>query len=119
SHPVPSQVPGITNVVRIVAGDGTSYAIKSDGTVWAWGTTISGKLGDGTQSGTPRTSPVEVAALKDTSAFGLGVASTVALKQDGSLLSFGSNFLGRLGRGFGTDGIFPVPTQISDLLGKG
>jgi len=118
AHPVPTQVPSLTNVVRIVAGDGISYAIKSDGTVFGWGTTISGILGDGTQSGVPKTSPIELSSLKDTVAFGLGVSSTVALKPDGTLLSFGSNFLGRLGRGIGLNDVFPVPTQISDLLGK-
>lgn len=117
-HATPVQVPGLTNVVRIVAGDGTSYAVKSDGTVFGWGTTISGKLGDGTQSGEPRTSPVELTALKNTIAFGLGVSSTVAMKQDSTLWSFGHNFLGRLGRGIGTDGPFPLPTQISDLSAK-
>jgi alpha-tubulin suppressor-like RCC1 family protein len=117
-HPTPLQVSGLTNVVRIVAGDGTSYAIKGDGTVWGWGTTISGILGDGTQNVTPRTSPIELTALKDTIAFGLGVASTVTLKQDGTLWSFGSNFLGRLGRGINSGDTFPIPTQIPDLLGK-
>jgi alpha-tubulin suppressor-like RCC1 family protein len=118
AHATPVQVPGLTNVVRIFAGDGISYAVKADGTVWGWGTTISGILGDGTQSGEPRTLPVELTALKDTVAFGLGVASTVAMKQDGTLFSHGSNFIGRLGRGIGIDGIFPVPTQIPNLLGK-
>ena len=112
------QVPGLTNVVRIVAGDGNSYAIKSDGTVWGWGSTISGKLGDGIETGIPKTSPIELPALKDTIALGVGLASTVALKQDGTLWSFGTNFLGRLGRGFSADGLFPVPTQISDLSAK-
>jgi hypothetical protein len=56
--------------------------------------------------------------LKNTIAFGSGAGSTVALKQDGTLWSFGSNFLGRLGRGINDDGSYPIPTQISDLLGK-
>jgi alpha-tubulin suppressor-like RCC1 family protein len=118
-HPIPVQVPGLTNIVRIVAGDGTSYAIRSDGTVFGWGSTLFGKLGEGSQIGPVIPSPIELTALKDTIAFGLGVSSTVALKQDGTLWSFGNNALGRLGRGISGGGDFPVPTQIPDLVAMG
>lgn len=30
-------IPGLDNIVDIAAGDRKSYALKSDGTVWAWG----------------------------------------------------------------------------------
>ncbi|HEX7773742.1 MAG TPA: chitobiase/beta-hexosaminidase C-terminal domain-containing protein, partial [Pyrinomonadaceae bacterium] len=118
AYPLPLKVPGLTNVVRIIAGDGISYAVKSDGTVFGWGTTISGRLGDGTMTGEAITSPIELPLLKNTIAAGPGLASTVVLKQDATLWSFGSNFLGRLGRGIVTEGGFPVPTQIPNLLGK-
>ena len=116
-HPIPVQVPGLTNIVRIIAGDSTSYAFKADGTVWGWGSTSVGKLGDGTANSV-QTSPVAIPALKNTIAFGSGAGSTVALKQDGTVWSFGSNFLGRLGRGINDNGIYPTPTQIPDLLVK-
>ena len=44
----PVQVSGLTNVVQISCGNGSSLALKSDGTVWAWGYNGSGQLGDGT-----------------------------------------------------------------------
>src|SRR6185369_9179087 len=110
------QVPGLTNVARVIAGDGISYAIQADGTVWGWGSTIAGQLGDGIKSSEPKAFPIELPALKNTIAFGSGVTSTVALKQDGTLWSFGDNQFGRLGRGLET-GPFLVPTQIPDLLG--
>jgi len=119
AHPLPAQVPGLTNVIGVVAGDAIAYALKSDGTMWGWGSTNPGRLGDGLETGGVKTSPIELTALKDTIAFGLGISSTVALKQDGTLWSFGSNFIGRLGRGFIGDGVFPVPTQIPDLVAKG
>ncbi|MFI5176757.1 MAG: RCC1 domain-containing protein, partial [Terriglobia bacterium] len=38
----------LTNVVAVAAGGGSTYVIKSDGTVWAWGSNQRGQLGDGT-----------------------------------------------------------------------
>jgi uncharacterized repeat protein (TIGR01451 family) len=37
SHSTPLQVPGLTNVVAIAANNQSSFAVKSDGSIWAWG----------------------------------------------------------------------------------
>jgi alpha-tubulin suppressor-like RCC1 family protein len=52
---LPVQVMGIADVVAIAANGDSSYAIKSDGTIWAWGANDVGQLGNATQqdSGTP------------------------------------------------------------------
>ena len=44
----PVQVQGLSSVVAVAAGDRHSLALKSDGTVWAWGSNDYGQLGDGT-----------------------------------------------------------------------
>ncbi len=55
-RPSPVQVTGLTGVIAIASGSNHTLAVKSDGTVWAWGANGSNQLGDGTTS--PRTSPV-------------------------------------------------------------
>ncbi len=45
-------VPGLSNIVSIAGGSSHVIALKSDGTVWAWGDNTFGDLGDG--SGTQR-----------------------------------------------------------------
>ena len=49
--PVPAQVEGLSGVVALAAGRVFSLALKRDGTVWAWGSNVSGQLGDGTKTG--------------------------------------------------------------------
>ncbi|HEX7770975.1 MAG TPA: chitobiase/beta-hexosaminidase C-terminal domain-containing protein, partial [Pyrinomonadaceae bacterium] len=117
-HTTPVQVPGLTGVVAIFAGGHVSYAVKADGTVFGWGSSFIGKLGDGT-TGTPSvTSPKELPALKGMISAETGVGSTVVIKPDGSVLSFGSNFRGQLGRDLPDIGPFPVPAQIPGLVVK-
>lgn len=43
---VPTQVPGLSDVTA-VAGEDSRYALRGDGTVWAWGSNREGQLGNG------------------------------------------------------------------------
>src|SRR5439155_19317829 len=61
---VPVQVSGLTDAIRIAAGEclkGHSLAVKTDGTVWAWGWNGYGQLGNGTI--TDSNVPVQVNGL--------------------------------------------------------
>ncbi|MFX8285805.1 hypothetical protein ABTL53_19895, partial [Acinetobacter baumannii] len=48
SSTTPVPVTGLTDVEQISGGTFHSLALRSDGTVWAWGSNIYGQLGDGT-----------------------------------------------------------------------
>jgi len=48
----------LTDIIEISAGDAHCLALRSDGSVWAWGNNIHHRLGDGT--GTNRKTPVQV-----------------------------------------------------------
>jgi uncharacterized repeat protein (TIGR01451 family) len=114
-HPTPTQVPGLSGIVKIFAGDGLSYAINGDGTIWGWGFGYGGQLGDG-QTGIVTTSPLQLPALKGAISIGSGAAATVVVKNDQTVWSFGFNGAGRLGRGISDNNTYPVPAQIPSLL---
>ncbi len=88
-HSIPTQVPGLTNVVAISANDGATSVLKSDGTVWCWGGNSNGELGDGTY--TQRTSPVQAVGLSNVVSISHGGTHLLALLADGSVWSCGEN----------------------------
>ncbi len=96
---IPVQVSGGGNTwVAIAAGGDHTVALKSDGTLWAWGYNFFGQLGDGTT--TNKTTPVQVAGGGNTwVAVTAGGNHTVALKSDGTLWAWGYNLYGQLGDG--------------------
>ena len=81
----------------VTAGHNHTLAIKTDGSLWAWGTNNFGALGDGTT--TDRNTPVQVGSARDWAAVSAGLAQTLALKTDGSLWAWGGNYQGQLGVG--------------------
>ncbi len=111
---VPGQVPGLTGVVAVAAGYAHSLALKSDGSVWAWGSNTIGQLGDGTILPI-RTSPGQVPGLTGVVAVAAGYAHSIALKSDGSIWAWGFNYYGQLGDGTKTDRSSPV--QVAGLSG--
>ncbi|HLG29265.1 MAG TPA: hypothetical protein VI387_03565, partial [Candidatus Brocadiales bacterium] len=87
-------------------------ALKSDGTLWAWGYNYYGQLGDGTN--TSKNAPVKIGTDNTWgSIVGVGAYHTIALKSDGTLWAWGDNYYGQLGDGTNTNR--NVPVQIMHL----
>ncbi|HYO59410.1 MAG TPA: RCC1 repeat-containing protein, partial [Archangium sp.] len=109
----PVQVPNLTGVTALAAGDYYTLALRQDGTVWAWGANDRSQLGDGTTTG--RVSPKQVQDLGGIVSLAAGYRHTLALSQDGTVWTWGQNYNGQLGDGTRLDRSFPV--QVLGLSG--
>jgi len=96
----PVQV-GISDVKDIAAKFMHTAAVKEDGTVWTWGYNDNGQLGNGNT--TTQNAPVQVMysgeAFNNVKAVATGKYHTLALKEDGTVWSWGFNGQGQLGTG--------------------
>ena len=112
---------GLTGVTALaVASDSLNgMALKSDGTVWAWGQNNDGQVGDGTTN--DAVTPVPVQGLSNVTAIAQGGGFSLALERDGTVWSWGSNDSGQLGIGQASaDGgadltAHPHPTRLAAL----
>lgn len=85
-----------------------SVGIKTDGTLWAWGSNTAGQLGDGTSY--VRSVPVQIGTSANWKSVYVGNRHTLAIKTDGTLWAWGDNKYGQLGDG--TTISKNTPTQI-------
>ena len=125
-RPYPTQVGSDTDWVAVAASDGVgsrgriiqgdpytlddhTLAVKSDGSLWAWGANDYGQLGIGDTAA--RLSPTRVDMATDWAAVACGDDYSAALKTDGSLWVWGHNWSGQLGT---TDLVDKhVPTRVT------
>jgi alpha-tubulin suppressor-like RCC1 family protein len=107
----PVQIGSLATWSIVVRGGAHTLAIKTDGTLWAWGAGTSGQLGEGAT--TSRSSPVQVGSLTTWSAIAAGGVSSHAIKTDGTLWGWGNNGSGQLGDGTTTSRSSPV--QVGSL----
>jgi hypothetical protein len=98
-HPNPVQISGLDDVIQISAGGNTSYALKADNTVWAWGKNGSGQLGLGTitSANVSTPTPTRIPTLDHVISIASGGGHALALKDDGSVWSWGYGGLGETG----------------------
>ena len=101
-------------VLSVSVGFNFTMAIKTDGSLWAWGRNNTvGSLGDSTSEDRP--SPVKIMDGVSSVSIGDG-GHTAVIMTDGSLWTWGWNTLGQLGNGV-TDnrtGVISVPSKIMD-----
>jgi len=97
----------LQGAVAVAGGWDHSVALLEDGTVVAWGSRSQGQLGDGIRDSSNWSAhPVRVlgpdgeAPLDEVTALACGAQHTLALKQDGTVLAWGCNDDGQLGRGY-------------------
>lgn len=86
-----------TNIVAVDSGAYASFALASDGTVWAWGNNVNGQMGDAAKERFE--APFKIPGLMSVKAISSDGTHTVVLKEDGSVWASGKNDHGQLGDG--------------------
>ena len=110
----------IDRVIAAAAGPHHSLGLLANGTVLAWGANDRGQLGDGTTADRHLPvlvlSPLGTGLLSDIIAIAAGNASSVALRADGTVWTWGSNENGELGDGTREDRHFPVQVPVTRIV---
>jgi alpha-tubulin suppressor-like RCC1 family protein len=103
---------GGTNWKQVSNGVSHTAAIKTDGTLWTWGATSNGRLGNRITSGANVSTPVTTSAGgTNWKQVDCGSVHTAAIKTDGTLWVWGGGTFGRLGNAVTTGNIStPVTT---------
>jgi Secretion system C-terminal sorting domain/Regulator of chromosome condensation (RCC1) repeat len=96
---------------KISASNNFTTAIKTNGTLWAWGHNLSGQLGDGTL--TDRSTPVQIGTATNWQKIASGDLHSLAIKTDGTLWAWGFNSSGQLGNNSTTNSLIPIQIGTS------
>jgi alpha-tubulin suppressor-like RCC1 family protein len=111
---VPAPVEDVSYLDLLSLGSSHTLAVKSDGSVWAWGANFSGQIGDGTS--TQRNSPVQISTTPEFGYVSALYNASVALeKGTGQRWIWGSPYEA----GYGIPNFYSelnVPTNSQDGL---
>ncbi|MFH1227772.1 MAG: hypothetical protein V1701_07705 [Planctomycetota bacterium] len=94
-QPAPAQA---LEWAQIAAGGQHTVALKTDGSLWYWGTVLTPSL-DKNSGYTLHPSPIQLLGGNNWKSVACGELHTVAIKTDGSLWAWGDNKDGQLGLG--------------------
>jgi alpha-tubulin suppressor-like RCC1 family protein len=114
----PIQIGALTNWYQVACSRDNTASVKTDGTLWTWGSGTKGQLGDNTTflSYAGRSSPVQVGALSDWSQVSCGRYFTAAVTTSGELYAWGNNLRGQIGNNSsGALQNFSSPVQVGAL----
>lgn len=91
----PVQIGTATNWKSVATGISHNVAVKTDGTLWAWGKNDYNQLGDGSYLG--QNAPIQIGTESNWKSVAAGQNHTLAIKTDGTLWAWGRNNYGQLG----------------------
>jgi alpha-tubulin suppressor-like RCC1 family protein len=104
-------VGALSTWLKLSGGYQFPLAIKTDGTLWTWGSNNRGELGLGNT--TYYSSPKQIGALTTWLSTACGTYFGIATKSDGTLWTWGQNTSGQLGLGNRTS--YSSPKQVGSL----
>ena len=88
----------------------TNIALKTDGSVWTWGSNTFSAIGDGNATSVAKTAPVRIGT--GFTAIAAGDNHLMALKADGSVWDWGSNLLSALGNASIRESLVPAKITL-------
>jgi hypothetical protein len=94
----------------VTTGELFTAAIKTDGTLWTWGSGGEGRLGNAVTTGTISTPITTFAGGTNWKQVSSGFGFTAAIKTDGTLWTWGNNDSGKLGNSSGLNVSTPITT---------
>ncbi|MBM2834368.1 MAG: Branched-chain amino acid transporter, amino acid-binding protein [Candidatus Brocadiaceae bacterium] len=109
---------GLSDIIAIAGSDFT-LVLRKDGTVWGWGSN-NGGLGNNIDRGQIAYDPLQISGIDNVIAIAAGMSHALALKSDGTVWAWGSNYYGQIGNGEGGDDgetalYVDTPVQVKDL----
>lgn len=111
----PTELDGLSDMVDVRGKFYHTLGVRADGTLWGWGSDNVGSLGMGSVLGFVH-SPQKVVGvngngfLTNVVSADVGETHSIALRSDGSVVSFGGNNFGQLGNGTLSSRV--SPTQV-------
>lgn len=100
----PTQITTDTNWSVVAAGGSHTMAVRTDGTLWGWGSNAEGQLGDGNGDAL---APVQIGTGANWVTVSSGTAHSFGMKADNTLWGWGRNTEGQLGIGSNTQSALP------------
>ncbi len=115
---LPVAFPGKNKIIQVAAGLATSFALREDGFLFAWGYNAGGELGNPLDTSHERSSPAHINpdGVRFSSVAARG-GHALAIATDGSVYAWGSNYYGEVGNGLAHVRIpLPMPVLSADQV---
>lgn len=105
----PARAPSLAGIKRIVAGGYGTFAQSAAGRVWEWGRLPYGEFGSSVGL---KPTPVELGLLSGTVGLARGYGHGLALRADGTPMTWGNNAHGQLGWGTAIIRLWPEASSL-------
>lgn len=105
------------SIAQVASNFQHSLAVTESGTVYAWGSGVQGKLGNGDTVDSSVPVAVDASGVmsgKTIVGVATGAHHSLAFASDGTVYAWGDNVFGQLGDGTGTDSSVPVVVSLVD-----
>jgi alpha-tubulin suppressor-like RCC1 family protein len=115
SQPTPVQMFGVSGASKVAGGVQHSFVLKTDGTVMGTGYNNSGELGLGNGQPAQRTTAAAIPSFSNVAAIVAGNRHSVALKNDGTLWTWGNHESYQLATGSNQPFFRTSPGQVPSI----